>query len=97
MRLDQLQHLALRVAGSRLLDKDLVGQFGIEPALLGQIGTEIIVDLQPAVEFERLQADGEQLGGTVIGGVGRHHDQSSGRKRAVWKTRRMITLSASTR
>ena len=46
-----------------------VGDFGIEPALLGEIGQKIAVDLDPVCRVERLQPDGEQLRRAIIGRV----------------------------
>ena len=97
---DQLQHFLLRGLRCVLGEEDPSRNLGVETPLLGVLGVAMLVDLEPASEIERLQADGEGLGRTVIGGVGRLHvqaDQSLGRRRLVWNTRVMITLSSRTR
>jgi hypothetical protein len=60
MRGEQVQHFALGLAGAVFLDKDLFRDLRVKPLLFGQIRQQEVVDLDPAIEFERLQPDGEE-------------------------------------
>ena len=53
----QVEHLALRRLGAGFRDEDLVGMRGVDAPLLAQLDVECVVDLDPVVEVERLQAD----------------------------------------
>ncbi|GLS38231.1 hypothetical protein GCM10010869_38250 [Mesorhizobium tianshanense] len=59
MRAEQIEHFALGLTRAVLLDEDPVGDFRIEPPFLGEIGQQMPVDLDPFIEVERLQPDGE--------------------------------------
>ena len=61
MRDEQVQHLALGVTRGVFLDKDLFGDLRVKPLLLGEMRQQELVDLDPAIEFERLQPDGEEF------------------------------------
>jgi hypothetical protein len=61
MRLNEIEHFALRFSRIRLLDENLVGNRRVESALLGEIHVEVVADLDPFGKIKRLQADAERL------------------------------------
>ncbi len=71
MCFQERQNLGLRIFTACFGHKHLIGLLGMDAPLLGELEIEGIVDLDPVVQVERLQADGEELRRAVIGRVGR--------------------------
>lgn len=70
MRTQQVEHFLLGVPRAVFLNENPLGDFAIEPVLLGEIRQQMVVDLDPVRRVERLQPDAEEFRRAVIGRVG---------------------------
>jgi hypothetical protein len=58
---EKIEHFLLRCSRIRFGNENLARHLGVKPALFREMGAMMLVDLDPSVEVERLQTDGEEF------------------------------------